>query len=239
MDPGRTFVFGDIHGCVDEVSRLLDAIAPDDADTVCFLGDYVDRGPSSKGVIDRMLQLRGEGPRCQFLRGNHEDMFLAYIGESGHHGDAFLWNGGRTTLESYGLTGYAGAEAASRLPEEHLEFLRALEMRFIAGDFLCVHAGVRPTRALDDQDDEDLMWIREEFITAKHPFPHTILYGHTPQREIRLDLPYKLGLDTGLVYGSQLSCLELRDKQLYQISRNATEVRQQSLADEFEAAKPA
>ena len=83
MSTGRAFVVGDVHGCIEEVERLLDAMQPSTADTVCFLGDYVDRGPSAARVIDRLLRLRTEGPKCIFLRGNHEDMFLAFLGFGG------------------------------------------------------------------------------------------------------------------------------------------------------------
>ncbi|HSD10614.1 MAG TPA: metallophosphoesterase family protein, partial [Candidatus Binatia bacterium] len=92
--PGRLLAVGDIHGCVDELSVLLDAIQPTGDDKLVFLGDYVDRGPSSRGVIDLLIELRDSG-RCQtvFLRGNHEDMFLDFMGERGRHGEAFLFNG--------------------------------------------------------------------------------------------------------------------------------------------------
>lgn len=229
----RTFVVGDIHGCVAELERLLDAIAPGDGDEICFLGDYVDRGPSPRGVVERLLQLRGEGPRCVFLRGNHEDMFLAYLGLAGQYGDAFLWNGGDVTLESYGITGLIGSPAAERLPAAHLEFLSKLELSARFGGFLCVHAGVRPSRPLAQQSEEDLLWIREDFIEREHPFPYIILYGHTPQRDIRLHLPFKIGLDTGVVYGNLLSCLELGSKELIQVQRNTGRVTRRSLANEF------
>jgi serine/threonine protein phosphatase 1 len=233
MSDGRTFVVGDIHGCVDELSRLLDALAPGSEDTVCFLGDYVDRGVAPKAVIARVLRLRSEGPRCIFLKGNHEDMFLHYLGYPGHYGDAFLWNGGDVTLESYGIEYLAGKAAAERLPPDHLQFLLDLETRQRFGDFLCVHAGLRPTRSLKEQDEEDLFWIREEFIDRPHPFPFTILYGHTPQRDVRLHLPYKVGLDTGAVYGNLLSCLELESKELVQVATGTLEVVRRSLATEF------
>jgi serine/threonine protein phosphatase 1 len=224
MSRARTFVLGDIHGCADEVDRLLDALAPATADTVVFLGDYVDRGPSSRAVIDRLLRLRHEGPRCVFLKGNHEDMFLAYMGEAGAYGEAFLFNGGEATLRSYGLAGQPPGGVAARLPEDHLQFLRALEMRFRHGSFLCVHAGVAPHRALDDQNDEDLLWIRDAFIAHPHAFGCTVLFGHTPHRDVLLDQPYKIGLDTGLVYWNKLSCLELGEQRLYQIRRGARDV---------------
>jgi serine/threonine protein phosphatase 1 len=99
-----------------------------------------------------------------------------------------------------------------------------------------VHAGLRPTRGLEDQDDEDRFWIREEFIDRPHPFPFTILYGHTPQREVRVHLPYKIGLDTGAVYGNLLSCLDLGSKELVQVRAGTAEVWRRSLTREFEQA---
>jgi serine/threonine protein phosphatase 1 len=236
MSGGRTFVVGDLHGCIDELEGLLDATQPAAGDTICFLGDYVDRGPSPKGVIDRLLRLRNEGPHCVFLKGNHEDMFLAFMGYPGRHGDAFSWNGGDATLASYGLSGLPGPAVAQRLPASHRDFLLALETHAFLGYYLCVHAGVRPTRRLDAQAEEDLLWIREEFIAVPHPFPYTVLYGHTPQREVRLDLPYKIGLDTGLVYGNRLSCLELSAQELWQITRGSDAVQRRSLATQFAAA---
>ena len=233
MNAGRTFVIGDIHGCAEELDRLLDAIAPGRADTVCFLGDYIDRGPSSKRVIDRLLKLREEGPRCVFLRGNHEDMFLAYLGYGGRYGEAFLCNGGDATLASYGLEGMRGTTAAERLPHQHREFLLGVELTARFGSFLCVHAGLRPTCGPEDQAEEDLLWIREEFILSEHPYPFVVLYGHTPQRDVRLHLPYKIGLDTGLVYGNRLSCLELVSKELVQISYGSGETTRRTLVDEF------
>jgi serine/threonine protein phosphatase 1 len=236
MSNGRTFVIGDIHGCSEELNRLLDALALTAADTVCCLGDYIDRGPSPRAVIERLIRLRGEGPRCIFLKGNHEDMFLAFLGEAGHYGDAFLWNGGDATLASYGLAGKLASAVRERLPEDHREFLLGLETHVEIGRFYCVHAGVRPTRPLDQQLDEDRLWIREEFIDPPHPFPYTVAFGHTPQREVRLHLPFKIGLDTGLVYGNRLSCLELGSGELVQIARHARTVERRSLAPEFRAA---
>ena len=217
MSMARRFVVGDVHGCVDELDRLLDHLAPGSADTLCFLGDYVDRGPDPRGVIERLLRLRREGPRCVFLKGNHEDMFLAFMGEAGRHGDAFLWNGGDATLASYGCEGLSGDEVAERLPSEHREFLRGLRTHAYLDNFLCVHAGVRPNRPLSAQSEEDLLWIREEFIGHPHPFPFTVLFGHTPHREVLVDLPFKVGLDTGLVYGNRLSCLDIDAQRILQI----------------------
>jgi len=215
----RRFVVGDVHGCLDELERLLDHLTPGADDTICFLGDYVDRGPNPRGVIDRLIRLRREGPRCLYLKGNHEDMFLAFMGQPGRHGDAFLWNGGDATLASYGCQGLSGPAVAKRLPADHREFLAGLRTHAYIDTFLCVHAGVRPTRPLAAQSEEDLLWIREDFITQAHPFPYTVLFGHTPHREVFVDLPFKIGLDTGLVYGNRLSCLEVDARQVWQIRR--------------------
>jgi len=234
MSVARTFVIGDIHGCVEEIDRLIDALAPSVSDTMVFLGDYIDRGPSPKGVVDRLLRLQHEGPRCAFLKGNHEDMFLAFLGCQGAHGEAFLSNGGGATLRSYGLEGRFGELSVDRLPEAHLEFFRGLQMRRIHGEFLCVHAGLAPERSLEEQRDEDMLWIRDEFICHPHPFPYTVLFGHSPRREVLLDLPYKIGLDTGVVYWNKLSCLELESKLLFQIGRAARQVERRSLLEYFE-----
>jgi serine/threonine protein phosphatase 1 len=220
----RTYVIGDIHGCPDELERLLEAISPGADDHLCFLGDYIDRGPSPRGVVERLIRLSREGPQCVFLKGNHEDMFLAYMGYPGRYGDAFLLNGGATTLQSYGVDSLSATGVAQRLPPAHLRFYLDLRLRASFGDFLCVHAGVRPSRPLDDQLEEDLLWIREEFISSAHPFPFTILFGHTPRREVLFDPPFKVGLDTGLVYGNKLSCLQLENRVLLQVRRGGGEV---------------
>jgi serine/threonine protein phosphatase 1 len=233
---GRTFVVGDLHGCIDELEVLLETAQAGTGDTICFLGDYVDRGPSPRDVVERLVRLPTEGPECIFLKGNHEDMFLAFLGLPGRHGDAFSWNGGDATLASYGLRGLPGPLVAERMPPAHLAFLSALRSHAYVGRFFCVHAGVRPTVPLDAQTEEDLFWIREEFIGAPHPFPYTVLYGHTPQRDVRVDLPYKIGLDTGLVYGNRLSALELSTRELWQVARGARAVERRGLNRQFAAA---
>ncbi len=233
MSAARTFVVGDVHGCASEVERLLDALSPGAADTICFLGDYIDRGPDARGTIDRLLRLAAEGPRCVFLKGNHEDMFLAFLGLPGRYGEGFLENGGAATLASYGLSGCNGAQVAERLPVPHREFFLGLVSSARLGDYLCVHAGLRPTRPLAAQDEEDLLWIRGDFSTVAHPFPFTVVYGHTPYRDVFFDLPYKIGLDTGLVYGNRLSCFEIEQQRLWQIGRGKQRVTRRTLTDVF------
>lgn len=223
----RFFVVGDIHACPQELDILLNSLALQPDDRLVFLGDYVDRGPDARAVVDLLLRMKADAV-CQmtFLKGNHEDMFLDFLGYSGRYGEAFLVNGGNTTVKSYGLPQtLMGREAAAALPPEHLEFYLALETTHTNADTFCVHAGLNPRRALDQQQDEELLWIRQEFIFHPHDFPYTVVFGHTPHREVLFDLPYKVGIDTGLVYGGKLSCLEVTEKKLFQITRGSKQVK--------------
>jgi diadenosine tetraphosphatase ApaH/serine/threonine PP2A family protein phosphatase len=228
----RVFAIGDIHGCVDELNTLLTQLAPKPDDTLVFLGDYIDRGPTPKGVVDRLLRLR-ESTGCVFLKGNHEDMFLDFMGLGGRYGEAFLYNGGGATLRSYGCHGCEGAEVAEHLPAAHREFYLQLQPYHRDGDFLFVHAGVRPGLRLEQQSAEDLMWIREEFTAQPHDLGCTVLFGHTPFREVLVDLPYKIGLDTGVVYRNKLSCFETVARTLHQVGRGDQQVKTTSLAHRF------
>lgn len=232
----RCYVVGDIHGCLEELERLIESLPLEPADRVVFLGDYIDRGPNAKGVIAYLLQLeRDREQSFTFLKGNHEDMFLAYLGLPGRYGDMFLFNGGGATLASYGIRHAPRPPALARqaIPESHLNFLLRLKKYEIVGSYLCVHAGINPSKPLEEQSEEELFWIREEFILKPHPLPYTVLFGHTPQREVLYNLPYKIGLDTGLVYGNRLSCLELQEKVLYQISRGGKRVSRTPIAEHW------
>jgi serine/threonine protein phosphatase 1 len=221
------YVIGDIHGCLEELACLVDQIPIEKDDRVVFLGDYVDRGPNSKGVISYLLEVEKRPLReIVFLSGNHEEMFLSFLGLGGGHGDMFLYNGGGSTLASYGIP----QERAFRkdnlavIPPNHLAFLTGLKRYHVVESFLCVHAGIQPTKPLEQQTAEELFWIRDEFILNRHRLPYTVLFGHTPQREVLYHLPFKIGLDTGLVYGNKLSCLEIEEKVLFQISRGSRRV---------------
>jgi len=236
---GRLLAVGDIHGCAEELRALLEAIAPASDDTIVFLGDYVDRGPSPRAVIEQLIALR-DSRRCRtvFLRGNHEDMFLAFLGEAGRHGEAFLFNGGRVTLASYGLPPLLrGEDARAQLPAAHLDFVRGLELRHAAGPLLFVHAGISPLRGLLDQQEEDLLWIRDEFIRNPHSLGVTVVFGHTPQREVLWHMPFKIGLDTGCVYGNKLSCLDFTSKLLMQVGRDSRRVKQHDVSEQLSRLK--
>jgi serine/threonine protein phosphatase 1 len=222
---GRLFAIGDIHGCPDELSAMLSAIAPREGDTVVFVGDYVDRGPSARDVVDVVLELKKGPAEVVTLKGNHEDMMLSYMGMAGHYGDSFLFNGGAATLESYGVRESELDRAVERIPDHHLDFFKNLSLSYLRPPYFFVHAGILPTRQLEEQDPEDLLWIRQEFIFNPHESGAIIVFGHTPMRGVMIDLPYKLGIDTGLVYGGKLTCLELNEGVVYQVGRGSSQVK--------------
>ena len=232
----HTYVIGDIHGCLAELVHLIEALPLQPNDRLVFLGDYIDRGSDSKGVVSYLLNLRDESKQeVIFLKGNHEDMLLSFIGLGGQHGDMFLYNGGHATLSSYGISSnnLSCDAVRSQLPGTHLEFFRDLRTYYIMEPFLCVHAGIHPAKPLENQTESELLWIRSEFISNSHRLPYTVLFGHTPQNTVLLDLPYKIGLDTGLVYGNKLSCLETSERVLYQISHGKKTVKQIAIKDQW------
>jgi serine/threonine protein phosphatase 1 len=168
--------------------------------------------------------------RWVFLKGNHEDMCLSYLGRSGNWGESWMGNGGVAAVRSYGVDARsAPAAIEAAMPEAHLAFLDQLERSFRWGGYLFVHAGIRPGVPWDEQTDEDLFWIREEFVLHPHGMPETIVFGHTPARQPFVQLPYKIGIDTGLVYGGALTALELPDRVLHQVTAGERRVRVSAL----------
>lgn len=228
-DGGRLFAIGDIHGCPDELEAMLHAIKAGAGDTVVLVGDYVDRGPSARAVIDLALELDRSEAEAVFLKGNHEDMMLSFLGLPGNYGDSFLFNGGVATLESYGLKENDLTEARDRIPPPHLDFFKNLAVSYQRPPYLFVHAGILPTRQLEDQQTEDMLWIRQEFIMNPHRIDATVVFGHTPMRGVMVDLPYKLGIDTGLVYGGKLTCVEFTEGVLYQVQRGSRRAQSRSI----------
>ncbi len=227
---GRLFAVGDIHGCPDELGAMLKAIAPAGGDTVVFVGDYVDRGPSARDVAEQLLEFEPCGADIVFLKGNHEDMMLSFLGLPGNYGESFLLNGGMQTLDSYGVSEDELGHAIEHIPERHLDFFRRLAVSYLHPPYLFVHAGIMPSRPLEEQETEDMLWIRQEFIFSPHQIGATVIFGHTPMRRVMVDLPYKLGIDTGLVYGGKLTCVELNEGAVYQVSRGSREVKAHSLS---------
>jgi diadenosine tetraphosphatase ApaH/serine/threonine PP2A family protein phosphatase len=232
VESGRLFAIGDIHGCLDELARLLDAIPAGAGDTVVFVGDYIDRGPDSHGVIEHLLEWRTRSPaRSVFLKGNHEDMALGFLGRGGQWGEAWLRNGGVAALRSYGLDPHGSrADVAQRMPDAHVQFMSELETSLLWRDVRVVHAGIRPGVPWEQQRTEDLLWIREEFLDHPHDLGVIVVFGHTPHRRVVHQPPYRIGIDTGCVYGGALTCLMLPEGELYEVRLGDTAVRHHSLA---------
>lgn len=234
--PARLFAVGDIHGCADDLKVMLDFLKGSQSvganDMLVFLGDYIDRGPKSREVIDQMLAVRHELPKSVFLKGNHEDMLLDYLGLGGESGDMYMENGGAQLLKSYGLGPFATcAEILATLPPEHMNFFKSLELGVILAEFVFVHAGIHPGRPLDQQSPHDLMWIRGDFLHTTHSAGKTVVFGHTPFEDVLLHLPYKIGVDTGLVFGNRLSVVELVHGQLFQLEHGDSKVKSFSLLE--------
>ena len=217
----RVYAVGDVHGCLEELNRLLDAIDDDlsrsDVQShLIFLGDLVDRGPQSAEVIDRIVKGTLPTHHWDCLMGNHEEVMLdCYEGQREIY-DRWLRYGGVQTLESYGLESAdifapefdLSAAMREAIPANHIQFLKSLKDYLRLGDYLFVHAGIRPDTPLDDQSPRDLRWIREGFLndTSDHGF--RVVHGHTivPKVEIRRN---RIAVDTGCYLTGQLSALVL------------------------------
>ena len=223
------YAIGDIHGERELLEELLASLPLRDGDRLVFVGDYVDRGPDSKGVVDTLLRLKEERD-CVFLLGNHESMFLNFLGWTRKEffgGDAFLMNGGDRTLASYGYFDLDHpSQAGFRLPEDHEAFYRNLRLTYREGDYLFVHAGLG-RELLDEVDidyalrrarSEDLLWDRTS-VDLPHKLGITIIYGHTPALDfsLRRNEPFSIGIDTGAVYGGRLTAIRLPDETLFQV----------------------
>jgi serine/threonine protein phosphatase 1 len=204
---GRLLAIGDIHGCLEQLVSLFGQVAPTPDDQVVFLGDYVDRGPDSAGVLDFLLTFREQHPRTVFLRGNHEQMFLEFL--EGGDSTAFLINGGTKTLHSYQSNGHWP------IPISHHRFIKDLAYYHETDNFIFVHAGLRPGIPLAAQDPEDMLWIRKEFIDSDYDWGKTIVFGHTPLTE-PLQSDKRIGLDTGCVYGRVLTCCDVNSRRFWQ-----------------------
>jgi len=207
----RLLAVGDIHGCREALRALLDRVAPTEHDQLVFLGDYIDRGPDSAGVVDDLLALRDRLPRSVFLRGNHEEMLLDAL--AGRDPAPFLFNGGARTIASY------QARGAWPPPAEHRDFFETLPALYQTGGFIFVHAGLRPGIPLAEQSPDDLLWIRADFMAAEVDWGKTVVFGHTPFEQPLL-MPDRIGLDTGCVYGGRLTCCEVNTRQIWHVSCN-------------------
>ncbi len=225
----RIYAIGDIHGRCDLLDMLLTQIEADDlgrepSDTkLIFLGDLVDRGPDSKGVIERLMALRSGSPNVRFLMGNHEELLiLAYEGDRRATG---LFNrvGGKDTLLSYGVSAQAYDEAdldqlstliAAHVPASHIDFLRSFEDWIQAGDYLFVHAGIRPGYSVEEQEPSDVRWIRKEFTQNTDDHGVMVVHGHSIAEEIDVQ-PNRIGIDTGAYATDRLTAIGIEGSQCW------------------------
>jgi serine/threonine protein phosphatase 1 len=220
------YAIGDVHGRLDLLAPLVGDIAQDaerattaQPPMLVFLGDYVDRGPESKGVVELILELSASRAfEVRTLKGNHEEALLQFLDDPGF-GAAWTEHGGAATLASYGvqppaqrtdLEAWNNAREALRavLPPEHRRFFEGLELMVTAGDYAFVHAGARPGVPLEAQSERDLLWIRQEFLEDRRRFEKVIVHGHTPLEEPQLT-PVRLGLDTGAYATGVLTAIRL------------------------------
>lgn len=233
----RIFAVGDIHGHDALLGRMLDAIRDDIAgrpkarNVVVFLGDLIDRGPDSAAVVERLRTLADEPFRPVFISGNHEEVLLRIL--DGDHrliGD-WLRFGGKECAASYGLAAADlrssnGADSVKRLkaaiPESHQAFLRSFADSFVAGDYLFVHAGIRPGLPIEQQSLSDLRWIRRPFLDCKERHSHMIVHGHSISRDVEFRSG-RIGVDTGAYRSGLLSAivLEATGRRVIQVRQTA------------------
>jgi len=220
----RIYAIGDIHGRADLLRTLLGLIVADAEGAsagrklLIYLGDYVDRGGGSREVLELLLAGPPPGFEARYLKGNHEEALLHFLQEP-DFGREWRHYGGLETLASYGVTGLGarlgdeGFEQArdqfeALLPESHRAFFEGLEISVGLGDYFFVHAGVRPGVALEDQREEDLLWIRDEFTRWSGSFGKVVVHGHSiserPEHE-----PNRINVDTGAYMTNQLTCVVL------------------------------
>ena len=224
--PAVVYAIGDVHGCLVELRGLEQRIVEDAADIegekwLVYLGDLVDRGPDSVGVLDRLLARPPQGFRRICLAGNHEIMMLGFL-ENPASQPEWLQFGGQQTLASYGIDAarllatparQRRAILDSHVPQDHVEFLAELPLTLSLPGVVFVHAGLRPDVPLDRQAENDLLWIREEFFQAP-PLPgRLVVHGHTPARDVVI-VPGRICVDTGAFATGRLTAVRLsRDQE--------------------------
>ncbi len=211
------YAIGDIHGCAHELGLLISKIAPGASDTVVFLGDYIDRGPDSKNVIEQILRL-SKITNVVTLKGNHEALFLDFLESPQSVGAGlFILNGGAATIASY-----AGPGGTFEIPQSHIDFLYALKLMHETEHHYFVHAGVplKPLSQIDLKNDEQfLLWTRQPFLSSDFKWEKRIVHGHTPVKDVELKVN-RINIDTGCVYDGFLTAIELTTGRLIQIERD-------------------
>jgi serine/threonine protein phosphatase 1 len=221
----RVYSIGDIHGRVDLLQQLHGMIEADAADheggrTRVYLGDCIDRGMHSREVIDELLDAPLAGFETVYLLGNHEQTLLDFLDHPKAAAGWLAW-GGRETLASYGVNLQPHVrpdpeqlrdEFQALLPEHHLTFYQAMQLMHQAQDYLFVHAGIRPGKSVQEQSNEDLLWIRDDFTESRVQHEHVVVHGHTITEEV-VFRPNRIGIDTGAYATGVLTCLVLEGEE--------------------------
>lgn len=210
------FAIGDIHGCADELEELLDVLPLDDDSTVVTLGDYIDRGPFSRRVLEILMEAKTR-MRMVNLSGNHEEMLKEFLDGSDEARSArFILNGGSSTLADF-----ADDHGEWTIPAAHLKFLDELLLSYETPDHFFVHAGV-PDRALNDldpvRDRDEMLWIRRAFVMNPRKWEKRIVHGHTPVNAVEVSAT-RINVDTACAYGGYLTAIELPSHRIYSVPR--------------------
>ena len=225
------FAIGDIHGCLNQLVTLQDKIFnyPQynrDEDFLLYLGDYIDRGPSSKDVINHILQLQTEGIKSIFLMGNHEQFVIDFLFNKINNLNNWIINGADQTFKSYDIEiaefikdGFEDNNIdklrnifLSKLTKEHVYFFNNFKLKYIMGDYLFVHAGINPEKSLSEQNKMDFLWSRsDKFFDKNFEFEKIIVHGHSPEKEV-INFPYRINIDTGCFFSGKLSSVYLNDQ---------------------------
>lgn len=228
----RIYAIGDTHGylnlLIDIHNQIKDDLAenPIENHKIIFLGDYIDRGPNSKGCIDYLIRLMSENSNVVCLKGNHEEKLILFLEDPLKMSNSFLTYGGAECAESYGVQPVSLSasnaemihfrdELSAAIPQSHIDFINQLLLSQIEGDYMCVHAGVKPGTPIDQQIDDDLMKIRSEFIPHNGLYEKVIVHGHTPHYPIEIK-PNRMNADTCAYDTGVLTCIVL-DENKYRI----------------------
>jgi serine/threonine protein phosphatase 1 len=232
----RLYAIGDVHGRRDLLEATLARIRDDmrrrphpDARIIC-LGDYIDRGPDSRGVIETLMALRESGTPAEFLLGNHDSYIEAYLRDPEWYDRTYHWlhsaMGGAATLASYGVHGATEADPqatreafAKALPPAHRDFLRNCQLWRRYGGYVFVHAGIRPAVPMEDQVQDDCIWIREPFLTSTMDFGFKVVHGHTIVKTVE-HRSNRIAIDTGVAKGGPLTCLVLEGADVSLLEEN-------------------
>lgn len=228
----RVYAIGDIHGRDDLFEQLLEQIERDDADRsplpsqIILLGDLIDRGLESAQVVARALDMAERGTPIRFLKGNHEEVFVRAARGDVQSTRFFCRIGGHETILSYGLAqdDYAAMDFEAltewmlvHVPRAHVEFVEAFEDMIEIGDYLFVHAGIRPDVPLDAQKPSDLRWIRDEFLSHRRPLDRFVVHGHTITPEVD-EQSNRIGIDTGAYHSGRLTAIGLQGTERWYLS---------------------